>query len=83
MTSKISYAIAITYYSFLEHSCVILSSFKIVIIFNNASGEIKTKSADVLLKMITILKELRVAQLCSKNEWTLMFSWDNIFKVKV
>ena len=57
--------------SFLEHSCAILSSFKIVIIFNNTSAEIKTKSADVLLKMITILKELRIAQLCSKNERTL------------
>ena len=42
----------------LEHRCAILSSFKIVIIFNDALAEIKTKSADVLLKMITILKEL-------------------------
>ena len=30
----------------LEHSCAILSSFKIVIIFNVTSAEIKTKSAD-------------------------------------
>ena len=29
-------------------------------------------SADVLLKMITILKELRIVQLCSKNEQTLV-----------
>ena len=36
----------------------ILSSFKIVIIFNITSAKIKTKSADVLLKIITILKEL-------------------------
>ena len=50
---------------FLEHSCAILSSFKTVIIFNNTSAEIKTKSADVLLKMIKSLKELRIAQLCS------------------
>ena len=42
---------------FKERSCVILSSFKIVIIFNVTSAEIKTKSADVLLKMITILKD--------------------------
>ena len=35
---------------FLEHSCTILSFFKIVIIFNITSPEIKTKSADVLLK---------------------------------
>ena len=58
-------------HSFLEHSCTILSSFKIVIIFNNKSAEIKTRSAEVLLKMITILKELRIAQLCFKNERTL------------
>ena len=57
--------------SLLEHGCAILSSFKIVVIFNNASAEIKTKSADVLLKMTTILKELRIAQLCSKSERTL------------
>ena len=31
----------------------------------------QTKSADVLLKMTTILKELRIVQLCSKNERTL------------
>ena len=54
--------------SFLEHSCAILSSFKIVIIFNNTSADFVLISADVLLRMITILKELRDAQLCSKNE---------------
>jgi hypothetical protein len=37
--------------SFLEHNCAILSSFKIVIIFNNTSAKIKTKLADVLLKL--------------------------------
>ena len=42
-----------------------------MVILNIPSDEIKTKSADVLLKMITILKELRIAQLCSKNERTL------------
>ena len=31
-----------------------------MIIFNIISAEIKTKSADVLLKMITILKELSI-----------------------
>ena len=36
--------------SFKEHSCAILSSFKIMIIFNNKSAEIKTKSADLLLQ---------------------------------
>ena len=35
-------------------------------------AEIKTTSADVLLKMIIILSELRIAQLCSLNEWTLL-----------
>ena len=54
----------------LEHRCAILSSFKIVINFNDALAEIKTKSADVLLKIITILKELRIVQLCSENERT-------------
>ena len=37
----------------LVHSCTILSSFKIVTIFNITSAEIKTKSDDELLKMIT------------------------------
>ena len=45
--------------TFLEHSCAILSSFKIVIIFNNTSADSVLISADALLKMITILKELR------------------------
>ena len=46
-------------------SRMILLSFKIMIIFNITSAEIKTKSADVLLKIIIILKEMRIAQLCS------------------
>ena len=33
--------------SLLEHSCSILISFKIVVIFNTTSADIKTKSADV------------------------------------
>jgi hypothetical protein len=56
---------------FLDRSCAILSCFKIVVIFDNTSAEIKTKSADVLLKMTTILKELGIVQLQSKNKWTL------------
>ena len=40
-------------------------SFKIVVIFNTTSAEIKTKSADVILKKITILKEMRIVQMCS------------------
>ena len=40
-------------------------------IFNDTSAEIKTKSADVLLKMTTILKEMRTAQLRSKNKRAL------------
>ena len=47
---------------------MILSSLKIIIIFNNTSDEIQTKSADVLSK---ILSELRIAQLCASNERTL------------
>ena len=43
--------------SFLKHSCAILSSFKIMIIFNKTSAEIKTNSIDVLSKMIIILKK--------------------------
>ena len=35
-----------------------------MIIFNNKSAGIKTKSADALLKIIIILSELRIAQLC-------------------
>ena len=56
---------------FLDRSCAILSCFKIVVIFDNTSAEIKTKSADALLKMTTILKELGIVQLQSKNKWTL------------
>ena len=51
---------------------MILSFVKIVIIFNISSAEIKIKSADVSLKMTTILKELRIAQLRSKNKRTLV-----------
>ena len=49
--------------SLLEHSCAILISFKIEVIFNIKSADIKTKSADFILKMTTILKEMRIAQL--------------------
>ena len=35
------------------------------LIFNIKSAKIRIKSAGVSLKMITILKELRIAQLCS------------------
>ena len=58
--------------SLLEHSRVILISFKIVDIFNTSSADIKTKPADVILKMTTILKEMRIVQLCSKSERTLL-----------
>ena len=49
--------------SLLEHSCVILISFKVLVIFNSTSADIKTKTADVILKMTTISKEMRIAQL--------------------
>ena len=42
-----------------------------MIIFNNASADFVLISADALLKIITILKELRITQLCSKNGRTL------------
>ena len=44
--------------SLLEHSCAILNSFKIVVIFNNTSPDFVLISTDVLLKMTTILKEM-------------------------
>ena len=51
--------------SLLEHSCAILISFKIVVIFNITSADFVLMSADVVLKMTTILKEMRIMQLCS------------------
>ena len=58
--------------SLLEHTCAILSSFKILVIFKNTSADFVLISADVLLKMIIILKELRIiAQICSYNKRTL------------
>jgi hypothetical protein len=43
-----------------------------VIKFNNTSADFVLISADVILKIITILKELKIAQLCSKNGRTLI-----------
>ena len=65
--------------SLLEHSCAILISFKIVVIFNTTSA--KSKSADVILKMTTILKEMRIAQLYSKSELTLAHFEATIFRL--
>ena len=48
-----------------------------MVIFNDTSAEIKAKSADVLLKMTTILKELIILQLQSKNKQTLI---DSLFQ---
>ena len=50
---------------------ILISFIKIVVIFNTTSTEIKTKSADVILKITILLKELRITQLCSKSERTL------------
>ena len=61
--------------SLLEHSCAILISFKTVVIFNIISADFVLMSADVVLKMTTILKEMRIAQLCSKSERTLNTSF--------
>ena len=40
--------------------------------FDNTSADFGLISADVLLKMTTILKELRIAQLWSKNKRTIV-----------
>jgi hypothetical protein len=42
---------------FQEHSCGILISFKVMILFNNTSADFVLISPEVLLKMIIILKE--------------------------
>ena len=56
---------------FLNRSCAILSSFKIVVIFHNTSADFVLISADVLLKTTTILKELRIAQLQKQTDFKL------------
>ena len=40
--------------SLLDHSCAILISFKIVVLFNNTSADFVLISVDILLKMTTI-----------------------------
>ena len=57
--------------SILRSSYAIFSWLNSIVIFNITPADIKTKSANVILKMTTILKELRIAQLCSKNGQTL------------
>ena len=60
---------------FLDLSCTILSSLEIVVIFNNTSAEFVLISANVWSKMTTILKELRIGLLQSKNKRTLVRLW--------
>ena len=43
-----------------------------MVIFNKTSADFVLMSADVVLKMTTILKEISFAQLCSKSERTLV-----------
>ena len=43
------------------HSYAILISPKTMTIFHNTSADIKTKSADVILKMVIVLSEMRIA----------------------
>jgi hypothetical protein len=43
-----------------------------VVIVNITSADFVLMAADVVLKMTTILKEMRIAQLSSKNEQTLV-----------
>ena len=45
---------------------IFLISFKVLLLFNITSADIKTKSADVILKSTTILKEMRNVQLFIK-----------------
>ena len=45
--------------SLLEHSCAILISFKIVVIFNVTSADFILMSADVASKMAIILKGMK------------------------
>ena len=42
-----------------------------MVIFNITSADFVLISANVVLKMTTILKEMRIAHLCSKSERTL------------
>ena len=42
-----------------------------MVIFNNTPDDFILISADMILKITTIVKELRIAQLCSKNERAL------------
>jgi hypothetical protein len=74
-----AYFVLISVCSFLEHSCSILSSFKIMIIFNNTSADFFYILADVLLKLIIILKELRIAQLIINHAWILTLHFWTLF----
>ena len=56
MDQNIDYNIKVRWFS--EHSSAILS------FINNTSAEIKTKSVDILLKMIIIMIELRTVNNC-------------------
>ena len=56
----------------LDHSCTILLSFKIVVIFNIKSVDFVLMSADVVLKMTRILREMKIEQLWSKSGRTLL-----------
>ena len=66
----------------LDHSCAILISFTIVVLFNNTSADFVLISVDVLLKSTTILKEMRIAQLWSKSERTLGKFWKLLKSIK-
>ena len=44
--------------SFLEHSRAILSSFKIVVIFNNTSADFVLISADVNCNVIVLIRKI-------------------------
>ena len=64
---------------FLNHTSVLS---KLWSFFNNTSADFVLISADGILRMTTILKELRISQLCSKNEQTLVYVFIKIVENK-
>ena len=50
-----------TFVLFLDRSDGILSSFKIVVIFNNSSADFVLISADVLLEKVMVFSEMMIA----------------------
>ena len=68
---KVYFEVTVLKSIILTHKCTILISYKIVVLFNMTSADFVLTSADVVFISTTILKEMRIAQLSSKNERTL------------